>query len=144
MWQYRGFQFPQDLWILIRVVYLTFFYTLLLNRKSFQQVLERLPQGCQKTNAEHAVDQQDYIMLDKIWRGTSFVLCHILRTDKPCLRRTLVLYHWFCSSNHNIKASVGVCKENNMLRSHAWLIINGVPFRENHAELEKYSPIIEW
>lgn len=86
----------------------------------------------------------DYILLDKIWRGTSFLLCHILRTDKPCLRRTLVLYHWFCGFDRDLKAFVGVCKEGNIIRSHAWLSIDGVPFRENHEELEKYSPMVEW
>lgn len=144
MWQYRGFVLPQDLKMLVRIIYLTFFFTFLLKRKAFWKILERFPRRFQEQNMEPVHDQQDYILLDKVWRGATFMLCHVLRTKKPCLRRTLILYHWFCNSSLGIKASVGICKEGNILKSHAWLIVNGVPFRENLKELDKYSPILEW
>jgi hypothetical protein len=82
-------------------------------------------------------------VMDKMWRGCNFFLYRILRTKKPCLRRTLVMYRWCCRHGVNAHAVVGVYREDKSLKGHSWLLVDGIPYRENEEELKKYTPMLE-
>lgn len=139
---YKGYRLPRDLGLLTGLFFLLIYYSLLLRFKSLPDILAALRKNIDQGSLVEA-RLEDRQVLDKLWRGCSFILIRIFRTKKPCLRRALVLYSWCCK--HNIKSTVviGFFKNGRELTGHSWLIVNGLPFNENPADLEKYITVIE-
>lgn len=130
---------PRDLGLLTLVLLLLFYYTLLLRLRPVPGILERMKNGRQK----RWCSEQDMVELEKIWRGSSFFLWKVFGTDKPCLRRTLVLYRWCAWRNLDAGVVIGVKKEDSKLAGHSWLVLEGRPYKENEEELNQYVSVMK-
>ena len=92
---YKGYRLPRDLGLLTGLFFLLIYYSLLLRFKSLPDILAALRKNIDQGSLVEA-RLEDRQVLDKLWRGCSFILIRIFRTKKPCLRRALVLYSWCC------------------------------------------------
>ena len=104
-------------------------------------ILERISSQCR--GGKTALTREAAAELEKIWKACNFFLIRGLRTYKPCLRRTLVLYDWCCRKGFEAEVMIGVYKQDSALKGHSWLILEGVPFREETEELEKYTVMLK-
>lgn len=137
---YRGYRFPKDAGLLAGLFFLLAYYMTVIQFIPVPHILG----GISKTKKDgRKITAQDMIMLDKMWRGCGFLLKRVFLTDKPCLRRTLVLYRWCRGQGLDARAVIGVCKEDMGIKGHSWLLIEGKPFNEEEAELEKFVPMLE-
>jgi hypothetical protein len=137
--QYRGYSLPRDLGIVVSVLVLLCYYTFLLRLRPLPVILERIRSGGPKRSCT----DKDLAELEKVWRGGSYFLRKLFGTDKPCLRRTLVLYRWCARRRLEAGAVIGVKKEGGELAGHSWLLLEGRPFKENEEELRQYVSVLE-
>jgi hypothetical protein len=143
-WLFRKYVFPDDCPLLWRVVVLTAAYYILIRCSPFDYIVQRAARQSRPCRRRANAMCADALLADKVWRATTFLLCRLLRSQKPCLCRTLVLHHWFSRLGSVITARVGVFVKGGQLQSHAWILLNGEPFREDMTELAKYMPVLEW
>lgn len=137
---YRGYRFPKDAGLLTGLFFLLAYYSVMINFMPVPRILRGLSE-IKKDGRK--ITAADMMMLDKMWRGCGFFLKRVFHTDKPCLRRTLVLYRWCRGQGLEARAVIGVCKEDGGIKGHSWLLIEGVPFNEEPADLEKFMPMLE-
>ena len=90
-----------------------------------------------KGRASSPLPEEVMIKMDKLWRACSFWMSRVLRSPRPCLRRSLVLYRWCRLQGVESKVVVGVGKDGDMLKGHAWLFVNGRVYREDPISLAK-------
>jgi hypothetical protein len=136
LWRYKGYRLPQDLGLLGFVFVLLLYYSLLVR-------LRPLPWILAKISSRSGTMRGDREVLDKIWRGSGFLLKRFFLTDKPCLRRTLVLYRWCRQNGIEARVVVGVRKEDKGIKGHSWLLVDGRPYREDEKELKQYVSVME-
>lgn len=139
----EGFAFPDDIPLLLTVGALSLYYFIRLRLvpldRLLQGITERngssLPFIIRRTIADHE--------LDKVWRAISFVLLRLLKTSTPCLCRALTMHHCFAGRTSSVSVRIGVRKEGEQLQSHAWVVVNGKPFRESPTDLAQYTILLE-
>lgn len=143
MWRFKGFCFPADLVLLLRICWLSTYYGALIKMRPMPLILLHI----QSLAGSHAMivqpDCRQLETMDKIWRGTTFYLTRIWRSPRPCLRRSLILYRWCCLHGIPARIVIGVRKEQGDLQGHSWLLLNGMPYHESLEDLAKYTIVLE-
>ncbi len=143
MAEYRGFQFPRDLPLVMMASVQVLRYTLDLwvLKKPLPNLLGKIEKssgGLRRPAVESEVET-----LHKIWRACGFFLCRCLRSHRPCLRRSLVLHAWARKRGIDTRFYLGVKKEESMLKGHAWINLSGILFRESRENIGEYKVMLE-
>lgn len=139
---------PRDLPLLAGMPLQVTYFALLLKRHQFGEVVALVESNCSEAGRKQLetskrLNATEQAELDKVYRAATFVLRRLLRSKRPCLRRSLVAYRWCRKRGLEADIVIGVQKTDDKLESHAWLVIDGQPFRENREELDKYTPITD-
>lgn len=133
MMEHKGYRLPQDLplifWALWRLVY----YEIIIHRRPLPDILLEI----RKIKASSPPPEAAMIRLDKLWRACGFWMARLFRSPRPCLRRALVLYHWCRKHGIESRVFVGVGKDGDALKGHAWLSVAGRIYREDPLLLAK-------
>ncbi len=137
---YKNYQLPQDMGLITGLFFLTVCYSILVN---FWPVPRLIDWSGRTAGDKHPASDRERDLLQKAWKVCNFFLCRILRTDKPCLRRSLVLYHWCRKRRVEAGIVVGFYKEGGEIKGHSWLLLGGVPFNEDLDQLRKYITVME-
>lgn len=141
MIKYHGYNLPGDLLLLTNLFVQLYGYSVLLLFRPVPQLIEAARKDLSPDSLREA-QVDELIVLDKMWRGCGFILSRIFRSQKPCLRRSLVLHRWCCRRNIDATVVIGVHKNGRELKGHSWLIVNGQPFGERPDILAEYIPMI--
>jgi Transglutaminase-like superfamily len=131
----RNFRSSGDIWLFIRIFGLITLLPIMVKSLSIPTLLKKLtPMG------KHSVERFDVDLLcEKIGKYTDYILGHhLLVNKKPCLKRSLVLYHFFRKYGVNVQFCMGVrinktLAENQggrKLIGHAWIRYDGKIFME--------------
>ncbi len=141
MWKYKGYELPQDLPLIIGALLRLLYFELILHRRPLPDILAEIsgmPSVLSAPAAEVAVT------LDKLWRACGFWMARVLKNPRPCLRRSLVLYRWCKKHGVESKVVVGVDKDGDILKGHAWLYVHGQVYREDPELLARdYTIMLE-
>ncbi|HPF21632.1 MAG TPA: lasso peptide biosynthesis B2 protein [Syntrophomonas sp.] len=140
--RYKGYDLPGDLGLIIKTFRLVSYYRRVIHRQPLPEIIDRIKQAGSGLTM-HNPAPPEYEMLDKASRAADFLLLRVIRTEKPCLPRSLTLFHW-CSRN-GIKARimVGVKKSQQLLEGHSWILIEDQPYREDLKALADYVIMLE-
>lgn len=138
---YRGYKLPRDLLLLANLFLLLTYYSVLLLFIPVPKLIEAARRNLNQEQLREA-RADERVILDKMWRGCGFILSRIYRSDKPCLRRSLVLHRWCCRRNIDAALVIGFIKNGRELKGHSWLLLNGQPFGERAEDLLQYIPLI--
>ena len=146
--QVKGFDLLRDLPLLAGMPLQVAYFTVLLRRHQFGDVVALIDRSCDWNRQEDLCltakpDGREMAELDKVYRASTFFLKRICRSKRPCLRRALITYRWCKKQGTQAGIVIGVNKTGAELESHAWLVIDGKPYRENLEELNKYTPILD-
>lgn len=141
--RYKNYDLPGDLLLIIKVFWLTLRYRRLIKQKPLPDILAEITQATAKTDKSQSLKQPEYMILDKVSRAADFLLLRILNTQKPCLPRSLVLFHWCSYNGLSARLIVGVKKEEKLLQGHSWLLLEGRPYREDLLHLHEYTIMLE-
>lgn len=123
--------------VLINIVY----FSILLRFYPIRKLLKTAENAEEDNGNTYKISENGLASLNKIYRAANFFLKHFWRTDRPCLRRTLILHNWCKKKGIPSRVIIGVRKKDDELESHAWLELAGKPFRENPEFNKPYSQI---
>jgi len=141
--EYRGFQFPRDLPLIMMASIQVLRYTLDLwvLKKPLPKLLDKIEKRA--GGLRRPPEEKELETLHKIWRACGFFLCRCFRSHRPCLRRSLVLHAWARKRGIDTRFYLGVKKDASMLKGHAWLKLSGDPFRESRENIREYKVMLE-
>jgi hypothetical protein len=138
---YKGFSIPGDLFLITSVLLNLLYFSILLMFHPIRKLLKTYENAESGTGKTYQISESDLASLNKIYRAAGFFLKHLWRTDRPCLRRTLILHNWCKNKGIPSLVIIGVRKTDDDLESHAWLELAGKPFRESPDLFRPYAPI---
>lgn len=141
MFTYKGFSLPGDFLLLSSVLISIVYFSIILRFYPIRKLLKTAKNTDADTGITYEISDSDLNSLNKIYRAAGFFLKNLWHTDRPCLRRTLILHSWCKIKGIPSRVVIGVRKTGNELESHAWLELAGKPYRENHALFNPYSQI---
>ena len=134
---------PQDVPLIIGALYGLLYYKMMIHWRPLPKILEGirgLDDGC----VSPILSAEVQIKLDKLWRACNFWMTSFLRNQRPCLHRGLVMYHWCQRNGLDCKLVVGVRKDGDVLKGHAWLYVQGHLYREDPMLLAReYTIMLE-
>ncbi|PWB79131.1 MAG: hypothetical protein C3F08_07460 [Candidatus Methylomirabilota bacterium] len=97
------------------------------------------------TDAGQKVRQEpDLRSLDRVRRYSHTIITRLLRSQHPCLLRSLVLYR-YCRK-HGVPAAIhyGVRSGADGLEGHSWVTLDGTPFGETEEGLRPYVAVYSY
>ena len=115
------------------------YYALLIRRRPMPEIFAGLRRCCAISGGQG----QHKAELDRIWRLVNFILTKVFRSSKPCLIRSVLLYRWCREHGLDGEVAIGVYKTASGLKGHAWLILDGLPFREEEASVAQYTVMLK-
>lgn len=143
LWTYKGYKLPQDVPLIVGALFRLLYYEMMIHSKPLPEILAEI-QGMGDRGTSPMLPADVMVKLDKLWRACGFWMFRFLKHQRPCLRRGLVLYHWCRENGVESKLAVGVGKDNDVLKGHAWLYVYGQVYREDPVMLEReYTVMLE-
>jgi len=145
VWQYKGYHFPRDIYLLAWIGVLLLYYDCLIRFRPLPDILKKIHSHNKlrlESDSRPPTEAQLQTM-DKIYRGATFWLTRIGRSMRPCLRRSLVLYHWSAAQGLCSRVVIGARKDGSDLLGHSWLMLDGCPFNEEPELLAQYTVFLE-
>lgn len=112
--------------VLLRLIY----YEIIIHWRPLPNILAGIREMGNEVSCSPA-PAEVMVKLDKLWRACGFWMTRLLRNPRPCLRRSLVLYNWCRKNGMESKLVVGVGKDGDVLKGHAWLQVYGNVYRED-------------
>lgn len=145
MWQFKGYDLPGDLLLLVWVGVLVLYFEILVRLRPLPRILHNINASMTRSchNMARPPTNEQLKIMDKIYRGATFWMTRVGRSPRPCLRRSLVLYHWCALQGVEARVVVGVRKDGSDLKGHGWLLLDGQPYHEAIEVLEQYTVFIE-
>jgi len=138
----RGYEIPQDVPLVLGLLVQLVSMEVRIRRQPLPDIIEKL-RGEQKS-PQTLDDAESGVMMDKIWRGCGFWQRRLFRTERPCLRRSLVLFRWRLSQGLPVRLLVGVDRKGSDLMGHAWIETPIGPYREDGARLLDYVVMLDY
>ena len=133
-----------DIPLLAGIAYRTAKVVWLQNRVSIPALAQRFDARNLSDAVSRAADRADAVArLDHVRWLTDGVL-HRLYGGAYCMKRSLVLYHYATRYGLSPRLVFGVAKEGDGLKGHAWIEIDGAPYREKLEEVERFRVIYSW
>jgi len=136
---YKSFSFPKDIYIFFLIPIKIIFIQKKIKKASFNKLLLIFKEN----NFSEKADDIFVFKLNKFYKASTFFLQKFFKDPNPCITRTLLLYEFCCHKKIKVKLITGVYKENNILKGHSWLEINGEPLGEDKRILSKFTIISE-
>lgn len=138
----KGYDLPQDGMLLLDLLRQLLQLELAIRRRPLPEIVADIRR---ETNGRPTPDRAaETLMMDKIWRGCGFWLRWLFLGNRPCLRRSLLMFRWRLQHGLPVKLLVGVDRRQGELMGHAWLEIDGAPFREDALRLKEYVVMLEF
>jgi len=143
LWKYKGYDLPQDVPLIIGALCELFYYEIMIHSRPLPKILAGIREMGNEVSFS-SLPAEVMVQLDKLWRACGFWMSRLLKNPRPCLRRSLVLYHWCRKNGVDSKVVVGVDKNGDKLKGHAWLCVYGHVYREDADALAKeYTIMLE-
>ena len=77
--------------------------------------------------------------IEYILKFTNFILFRLFRSSNPCLLRSILLFRQLRMMSRKVKIVFGVKNEEEKLKGHAWLIVEGRHFPETNDPSGEYQ-----
>ena len=122
---------PKDVFLFIK----TFFFLIAI--RVFLSLI-KLPKLLKLLDPKKRVTPDDS-KIEYLLKFTNFILLRLLRSSTPCLLRSILLFRYLRMMSRDIKIVFGVKNENEKLKGHAWLIVEGRHFPEANDPAGEYK-----
>ena len=143
LWKHKGYELPQDAPLIIGALSRLIYYEMMIHLKPLPVILAGI-RGTSRKGSPSLSREDAMMRLDKLWRVCGFGMSRLLRNPRTCLRRSLVLYRWCRMHGVECRLFVGVGKDKNALKGHAWISVYGQIYREDPLLLAReYTVMLE-
>ena len=100
--------------------------------------LTKLPKLLKLLDPEKKTTPDDQ-KIEYILKFTNFILFRLFRSSNPCLLRSILLFRQLRMMSRKVKIVFGVKNEEEKLKGHAWLIVEGRHFPEPNDPSGEYQ-----
>jgi len=122
---------PKDIILFIRTFFSLIAIKVLLS-------LIKLPKLLKLLDPEKRAKPDDQ-KIEYILKFTNFILFRLFRSSNPCLLRSVLLFRHLGMMGRDVKIVFGVKNEEEKLKGHAWLIVEGRHFPEPNDPSGEYQ-----
>lgn len=116
----------------------------LLRTKRLPALLCHLARSSHPRTIPHAQMKPDLDSLDRIRRYSHAIVTNLLRSKRPCLLRSLVLYRYCWKRGLPASIHFGVRSGVDGLEGHSWVTLYGAPLGESAGGLRPYVAIYSY
>lgn len=119
---------PANLALFLKILILIPIFKLFLvkmNMPNLLRLLDRNPDNIKP------FEKQDKEFAELAWKYTNFILIRFLRSKKPCLLRSLILFYIFRKKALGVKIHFGIKNKLSPFEGHSWLSLNGKFFLDS-------------
>ena len=113
---------PKNVILFIKTFFSLVLIKILLNLINLPKLLKILDPGKRVTSDDSKIE---YLL-----KFTNFILFRLFRSSHPCLLRSILLFRQLRMMGRKVKIVFGVKNEEEKLKGHAWLIVEGRHFPE--------------
>lgn len=105
---------------------------------------------CYLTRVAHPSTNQkarlepDFRSLDRVRRYSHVIITRLLRSQRPCLLRSLVLYRYCWKRGVPASIHFGVRAGMDGLKGHSWVTLNDIPLGESEEGLRPYVAVYSY
>ncbi len=105
---------------------------------------------CYLTRAAHPYTSQtariepDFRSLDRVRRYSHVIITRLLRSQRPCLIRSLVLYRYCWKRGVPASIHFGVKAGMDGLKGHSWVTLDGTPLGESEEGLHPFVAVYSY
>lgn len=138
----KGYAIPQDAPLIVGLLAQLICMEIRIRRQALPDIVMKIRQETKITPA--ATEDAAGVMMDKLWRGCGFWLRRAFHSERPCLRRSLVLFRWRVRQGLPVRLLVGVDRRGGDLQGHAWIETPRGPYREDGARLQDYVVMLDY
>lgn len=85
--------------------------------------------------------EPDVRSLDRVRRYSHMIITSLLRSRRPCLLRSLVVYRYGCKHGIPVSIHFGVRPGMDGLEGHSWVTLDGTPLGESEEGLRLYVAV---
>jgi len=97
-----------------------------------------------RRSERRALIKPDSYSLDRIWRYSHVIVTSLLRSRRPCLLRSLVVYRYGCKHGIPVLIHFGVRSGSDGLEGHSWVTLHGAPLYESEDGLRSYVSVYSY
>lgn len=138
----RGFSLPRDIPLLLRLPAELLWLEWRIRHEPLPDIVADIRRSQAKSPAIQ--EQAALAVMDKLWRGCGFWLRRLQEPERPCLRRSLVLFRWRIHHGLPVRLLIGVDRQPGCLAGHAWIATPQGPYREDAGQLARYTVMLEY
>lgn len=140
----RELSHPESLalfgWSLLTV----FLVAIFVRTRSLPALLHRLTRPSHARSTRSAQSQSDLRRMHTIWRYSHTIITSLLRSRRPCLLRSLVVYRYGCKHGMPTSIHFGARPGMDGLEGHSWVTLYGSPLRESEEGLRSYATVYSY
>jgi len=103
--------------------------------------LSRPSHSCTGGNARLGCDARS---LDRVRRYSHAIITCLLRSRRPCLLRSMVLYRYCWKRGRPVAIHFGVRPGTDGLEGHSWVTLDGTPVGESEEALRPYVAVYSY
>lgn len=141
MINYKGYSFPRDILLFIRIIVRVLYYLINLNKKSYTAIIQNIRS---KVIVDMVIEKSNSINhLKRVYRLVSYLLTRVLDRDKPCLIRSYIILEEALKLGLDVAIYIGVNKSKGNIKGHSWVLIDNQVFMENTDELSEYTVMLK-
>lgn len=107
-------------------------------------LLSHFSRSSSRRSERKALVKPDIRSLDRVRRYSHAIITTILRSRRPCLLRSLVLYRYCWKHGVPIAIHFGVKSGGNGLDGHSWITLDGAPLFESSETLKPYTIVYSY
>jgi hypothetical protein len=116
----------------------------LLRTISLPALLHRFARPSRSPISQHASLQSDTRRMQAVWRYSHTIVTALLRSQRPCLLRSLVVYRYGCKHGIPVSIHFGVRPGMDGLEGHSWVTLHGTPLCESDEVLRSYTSVYSY
>lgn len=113
----------------------------LLRTKRLPALLRYLGRSSHAVTNYRASLHADTRSIDRVRRYSHAIITGVLRSRRPCLLRSLVLYRYCWKQGVPVTIHFGVRPGTDGMEGHSWVTRGGIPLGESEAAVRPYAPV---
>lgn len=111
---------------------------------SLPMLLSHFRRQSSRRSERKTLVKPDIRSIDRIRRYSHAIITSLLRSRRPCLLRSLVLYRYCWKQGVPIAIHFGVKFGSNGLDGHSWITLDGAPLFESSETLRPYTVVYSY
>ncbi len=135
---------PEALWLFVWSLLTIFEAAVLVRTLPLPTLLSHFSRQSSRRSERKALVKPEIRSLDRVRRYSNMIITSLLRSRRPCLLRSLVVYRYSCKHGIPVSIHFGVRSGMDRLEGHSWVTLDGAPLGESEEGLRPYVAVYSY